>query len=473
VFAFGQEIAVRSSANATLRGAWLPPGFRLPVSPEALGLGLGALGLAGLLVLLARLGAYGPIARHPAASATSLALVVTLVPLPAWAGGAPQFGNGGNTWVPRWIVNDHLGNAVLFVTAAGSEVKRRVFGPYGAVIAEGATTEPTARQFTGQRFEDAMGLYDFKARWYDPETGRFLSIDPLVQDVFDPQVANPYGYVRNNPLNLVDPTGMFSFSIDIGGISIAVAIGYGGPAFAGGSGGGAGFGLVNPPPKVLKAAYMPLLRKGDTFYSAAGLIALGRMMEQAWGTILRALQSSTSMTLDIGPGIGLGGNGSGRTRGESQSEASVGTLPWPVIVGLGDGPWPGPLDLIAWGIWIWWVTNSGDLTGDRTIERPARRDPFVVRLQAQGGGVEESVLIARQRPVTATEALAGLEGLRGKLSPAEQRQRAPLIRKAQQFIGQAAAAGGVPANTRRSFALPGSSVRIDVEVLSGSPNIVP
>jgi RHS repeat-associated protein len=53
--------------------------------------------------------------------------------------------------------------------------------------------------FTGQRFEKGLGLYDYGARWYDPELGRFLQPDPVVPQPFDPQSLNRYSYVRNNP----------------------------------------------------------------------------------------------------------------------------------------------------------------------------------------------------------------------------------------------------------------------------------
>ena len=50
-------------------------------------------------------------------------------------------------------------------------------------------------------------MYYFGARYYDPETGRFITKDPDGGDVTDPQSPNPYVYVKNNPLNLIDPDG--------------------------------------------------------------------------------------------------------------------------------------------------------------------------------------------------------------------------------------------------------------------------
>ncbi|WP_416223805.1 RHS repeat-associated core domain-containing protein, partial [Thermoflexus sp.] len=46
---------------------------------------------------------------------------------------------------------------------------------------------PTDRRFTGQRWEGALGLYDYNARFYDPALGRFLQPDPLVPGGYPPQ----------------------------------------------------------------------------------------------------------------------------------------------------------------------------------------------------------------------------------------------------------------------------------------------
>jgi RHS repeat-associated protein len=54
-----------------------------------------------------------------------------------------------------------------------------------------------------------LGLYHYGARFYSTLVGRFVSPDPVVQDVNDPQALNAYSYVRNDPLVYVDPTGMY------------------------------------------------------------------------------------------------------------------------------------------------------------------------------------------------------------------------------------------------------------------------
>ena len=47
---------------------------------------------------------------------------------------------------------------------------------------------------------DSSGLYYFGARYYDPQISRFISVDPFREN-------HAYSYVKNNPLNLIDPTG--------------------------------------------------------------------------------------------------------------------------------------------------------------------------------------------------------------------------------------------------------------------------
>ena len=78
--------------------------------------------------------------------------------------------------------------------------------PYGAIRLETGVWS-TDRRFTGQRWEGALGLYDYRARFYDPALGRFLQPDSLVPEPGNPQALNRYAYVNNNPLKYTDPSG--------------------------------------------------------------------------------------------------------------------------------------------------------------------------------------------------------------------------------------------------------------------------
>ena len=61
--------------------------------------------------------------------------------------------------------------------------------------------------FTGQRWDKLLGLYDYNARYYDAELGRFLSADTVTPDDTNPQAYNRFTYVFNNAINKTDPTG--------------------------------------------------------------------------------------------------------------------------------------------------------------------------------------------------------------------------------------------------------------------------
>ena len=56
-----------------------------------------------------------------------------------------------------------------------------------------------------------MGIIHMNGRVYDPLIGRFMSADPFIQEPDNLQSYNRYAYVMNNPLNLTDPSGYWSF----------------------------------------------------------------------------------------------------------------------------------------------------------------------------------------------------------------------------------------------------------------------
>lgn len=55
---------------------------------------------------------------------------------------------------------------------------------------------------------DGTGLIYMRARYYDPEVGRFITADPMPGRPDLPQTLNPYAYAHNNPVNLTDPAGL-------------------------------------------------------------------------------------------------------------------------------------------------------------------------------------------------------------------------------------------------------------------------
>jgi RHS repeat-associated protein len=109
--------------------------------------------------------------------------------------------------IPRinYYHSDHLGSSNVITDNQGQQVGFTEFTPYGSTYKQTGSYDPKFK-FTGKEL-DNTGLYFYGARYYDPQLGRFTSADTIVQAPYDPQSLNRYAYCRNNPINLVDPSG--------------------------------------------------------------------------------------------------------------------------------------------------------------------------------------------------------------------------------------------------------------------------
>jgi len=68
--------------------------------------------------------------------------------------------------------------------------------------------------YTGREWDKETGLYYYRARYYDPMEGRFISKDPIL---FAGGDVNLYGYVQNNAINYYDPSGLAAAGRMLGG----------------------------------------------------------------------------------------------------------------------------------------------------------------------------------------------------------------------------------------------------------------
>ncbi len=116
----------------------------------------------------------------------------------------------------HYYLTDALGSVVALTDEAGTKVNTYAYSPCG--VQRAATTEqvPQPYRFAGG-YQDPTGLYHFAARYYDPNIGRFTTPDPSGQE------QNPYLYAAGDPVNRIDPTGLFSFADGVGVVAGTIA----------------------------------------------------------------------------------------------------------------------------------------------------------------------------------------------------------------------------------------------------------
>jgi len=97
---------------------------------------------------------------------------------------------------------DGLGSVTRLTDASQATVRSYRYDAWGQTTSESGTLSNPYR-FTARERDTSSDLYYFRARFYDPSVGRFLSKDPA--GMVDG--TNLYAYVGDNPVNRVDPTG--------------------------------------------------------------------------------------------------------------------------------------------------------------------------------------------------------------------------------------------------------------------------
>ncbi|WP_169045600.1 RHS repeat-associated core domain-containing protein [Aeromonas salmonicida] len=110
---------------------------------------------------------------------------------------------------------DHQGSVILVSDQKGDVAQAFAYSGFGEqrrlLLASrfAALLTPTRRGYTGHEMIEDLGIIHMNGRLYDPAMGRFLQADPYVPEPSDGQSFNRYAYVRNNPLNAVDPSGFW------------------------------------------------------------------------------------------------------------------------------------------------------------------------------------------------------------------------------------------------------------------------
>ena len=114
-----------------------------------------------------------------------------------------------NDWTNTTFHHDHI-NSVTALTGHDGRIDETYgFDAFGAPL---SAVNSNNLLFTGREYDRGTATYYYRARYYDPEIGRFISEDPIG---FMSGQVNHYAYCSNNPVNCTDPTGLVDF-VDLG-----------------------------------------------------------------------------------------------------------------------------------------------------------------------------------------------------------------------------------------------------------------
>jgi RHS repeat-associated protein len=138
-------------------------------------------------------------------TSTNVVTGTRFYPLP---GGAQAVRTGTGTSYSFQISDLHNTSTLTLNNTLTNPVWRQQT-PYGAPRGTAPTNWPDNHGFLNKPQDTTTGLTDIGARWYDPTTATFASLDPVLEPS-SPQQLNGYSYAADNPITGADPTGLMA-----------------------------------------------------------------------------------------------------------------------------------------------------------------------------------------------------------------------------------------------------------------------
>jgi RHS repeat-associated protein len=115
---------------------------------------------------------------------------------------------------------DGHGNVRILTDTTGAITDRYDYDAFGNIISQTGST-PNVYLYSGEQSDPNLGFYYLRARYLNPDSGRFLSLDPLNGMLFDPRSLHKYAYGSDDPVSRIDPSGKLSYVEALAVVSIA------------------------------------------------------------------------------------------------------------------------------------------------------------------------------------------------------------------------------------------------------------
>ncbi len=104
-----------------------------------------------------------------------------------------------------WPLADNQGTIRDLIDSTGTVLNHLKYNAFGQITSESNSAVDFLFAYTGRERDEETGLYYYRARYYDPAVGRFVSEDPIGFAAGDVNVSR---YVGNGPVGSVDPNGL-------------------------------------------------------------------------------------------------------------------------------------------------------------------------------------------------------------------------------------------------------------------------
>ena len=124
---------------------------------------------------------------------------------------------GGSTYIYMY---DGHGSVRGLIDADGKLTDTYNYDAFGNMLERTGDTE-NSYLYCGEQQDDTTGLYYLRARYMNPATGTFTSMDTYGGSVFDPTSLHKYLYANANPVTYSDPSGYFTLADHMSATSIS------------------------------------------------------------------------------------------------------------------------------------------------------------------------------------------------------------------------------------------------------------